>query len=110
MVKKLIAVISLTLSLSGQDAYEQHCVQCHRELPMTLQGMFMEYLSVYSGENNTKAALKYFLRHPRKDTSVMSELFLKNFSIKEPLIISDQELNEAIDIYWEKYKVIGKLK
>ncbi len=110
MVKKLIVAISLTLSLSGQDAYEQHCVQCHRELPMTLQGMFMEYLSVYGGENNTKAALKYFLRHPRKDTSVMSELFLKNFSIKEPLMISDQKLNEAIDIYWEKYKVIGKLK
>jgi len=110
MVKKLIVAISVTLSLSGQDAYEHHCIQCHRELPMTLQRMFMEYLSVYSGENNTKAALKYFLRHPRKDTSVMSELFLKNFSIKEPLMISDQELNEAIDIYWEKYKVIGKLK
>ena len=110
MVKKLIVAISLTLSLSGQDAYEQHCVQCHRELPMTLQGMFMEYLLVYSGENNTKAALKYFLRHPRRDTSVMSELFLKNFAVKQPLVISDQALNDAIDIYWEKYKVIGKLK
>ena len=110
MVKKLIMVISVTLSLYGQDAYEQHCVQCHGKLPMTLQKMFMEYLSVYGGENNTKAALKYFLLHPRKDTSVMSELFLKNFSIKEPLFISDWELDEAIDIYWEKYKVIGKLK
>jgi len=110
MLRKLIMVIIVTLSLYGQNAYEQHCVQCHRELPMTLQKMFMEYLSVYGGENNTKAALKYFLRHPRKDTSVMSELFLKNFSIKDPLIISDKELNEAIDIYWEKYKVIGKLK
>ncbi len=110
MVKKLIVAIGVMLSLYGQDAYEQHCVQCHRALPMTLQKMFMEYLSVYGGENNTKAALKYFLRHPRKDTSVMSELFLKNFSIKKPLIISDQELNEAIDIYWDKYKVIGKLK
>jgi len=110
MVKKFIIAISVSLSLYGQDAYEQHCVQCHKELPMTLQKMFMEYLSVYGGENNTKAALKYFLRHPRKDTSVMSELFLKNFSIKDPLIISDKELNEAIDIYWEKYKVIGKLK
>jgi len=31
----------------------------------------------------------------------MSELFLKNFAVKEPLVISDQELDEAINIYWE---------
>lgn len=105
-----MVTISITLSLFGQNAYEQHCVQCHRELPMTLQGMFMNYLSVYGGEKNTKAALKYFMRHPRRDTSAMSELFLKNFAVKEPLVISDQDLNEAIDIYWETYKVIGKLR
>ncbi|MEA3456606.1 MAG: hypothetical protein U9R26_08870 [Campylobacterota bacterium] len=110
MVKKLIVTISMTLSLFGQNAYEQHCIQCHRELPMTLQRMFMNYLSVYSGEKNTKAALKHFMRHPRGDTSVMSELFLKNFAVKQPLMISDQALNEAIDIYWETYKVIGKLR
>lgn len=110
MVKMLIVAISMTLSLSGKNAYEKHCVQCHRELPMTLQRMFMSYLSVYGGEKNTKAALKYFMRHPRKDTSTMSELFLKNFAVKEPLVITDQALNEAIDIYWETYKVIGKLR
>lgn len=110
MVKKMVVMVGLTLLLSGENAFERNCVQCHETLPMTLQRMFMNYLQVYSGEKNTKAALKHFMRYPRKDTSVMSELFLQNFKIKEPLKINEEELEEAIDIYWEQYRVIGKLK
>ena len=110
MVRYIMLLSLLTLSLIGNDAYERNCVECHRDLPMSLQKMFMNYLSVYSGEKNTKAALKHFIRFPRKDTSLMSTLFLKNFSLKKPLKISERELNEAIDIYWERYKVIGKLR
>lgn len=100
----------MTTLLWSQNAYEKNCVACHAKLPMSLQRMFMNYISVYSGEKNTKVALKYFLKFPRKDTSVMSELFLQNFSIKNPTKMSDSELDKAIDIYWDKYKVIGKLK
>ena len=110
MVRKLLLITAASLLLFGENAYERECVACHRKLPMSLQRMFMNYLLVYSGETNTKVALKYFMRHPRKDTSVMSDLFLKNFAVKEPMAISDKILDEAIDIYWEKYKVIGKLK
>ncbi|MEA3418503.1 MAG: hypothetical protein U9Q90_03805 [Campylobacterota bacterium] len=110
MVRKLAVIVGLTLMLFGENAFERHCVQCHETLPTTLQRMFMNYLQVYSGEKNTKAALVHFMRFPRKDTSVMSDLFLQNFEVKEPLRISDKELEEAIDIYWEQYRVIGKLK
>ena len=111
MVRRLLLLVyGLTLMLSAENAYEKHCVKCHEALPMSLQKMFMNYLLVYSGEKNTKAALKHYLRYPLKDTSVMSELFLKNFNVKKPLWISEEEMNEAIDIYWEKYKVIGRLK
>jgi hypothetical protein len=92
------------------NAYERHCVACHATLPTTLQGMFKNYLLVYSGEENTKAAMKHFMRFPRRDTSVMSDLFLDTYGIKEPLNISDEDLQEAIDIYWERYRIIGKLK
>jgi hypothetical protein len=109
-IKSIVWMMVSVVLLCAENAYERECVPCHRELPMSLQRMFMNYLLVYSGEKNTKVALKHFMRYPRKDTSVMSELFLKNFAIKEPLMISDEALDEAIDIYWEKYKVIGKLK
>lgn len=110
MVRGVVLAIGLVVSLCGEDAYEKNCIPCHQNLPMTLQKMFMSYLTVYGGEKNTKVALKYFMRHPRKDTSVMSELFLENFTVKKPLEMDDKELDEAIEIYWEKYKVIGKLK
>jgi hypothetical protein len=110
MVKFVSVAIAITLLSYGQDAYERNCIECHRDLPMSLQRIFMNYLGVYSGEKNTKAALKHFMRYPRADTSVMSDLFLQNFSIKKPLKISDEELDKAIDIYWDRYKVIGKLR
>ena len=110
MVKKLVLISCIVIPIFAADAYEKNCIKCHEELPMSLQRMFMNYLLVYSGEKNTKAALKHYLRYPMRDTSVMSDLFLKNFKVKKPTHISDEELNEAIDIYWEKYKVIGKLQ
>lgn len=111
MVKKfLFATVVLTSWTVAQDAYERHCVPCHASLPTSLQGMFMNHLLVYGGEHNFKAALKHYLRYPSKDISVMSDLFIDNFGIKEKSTLSDKELNEAIDIYWNKYKVFGRLK
>jgi len=109
-MQKLMMVLIVSTLLYSQDAYQRNCVECHKTLPISLQRIFMNYLLVYGGEKNTKVALKYFMRYPRKDTSVLSNLFLENFDVKQPLTISDKELTEAIDIYWEKYKVIGKLK
>lgn len=109
-MSKIIITLIVSTFLYSEDAYQRNCVECHKTLPMSLQRIFMNYLSVYSGEKNTKIALKYFMRYPRKDTSVLSDLFLQNFDIKKPLTISDEELTEAIDIYWDKYKVIGKLR
>jgi len=102
--------ILLMSAMVGEDAFERNCVGCHVGLPTSLGGMLMNYIQVYGGEKNTKAALIHFMRYPREDTSVMSEMFLQSHPIKKPLQIGDKELQEAIDIYWEKYKVIGKLR
>ncbi len=96
--------------LVGEDAYEKNCVHCHKKLPSSLQNMFMRYLSTYSGENNLKAGLKRYLKEPSRDTSVMQDMFLDRYGIKKPLKIDAEELERAIDIYWEKYKVFGKLE
>ena len=55
MVKPLILSALLVSGLFGQDAYERYCVECHKELPTSLQRIFMRYLLVYSGEHNVKA-------------------------------------------------------
>jgi len=111
VIKTIIILTLFSLSqLWAQDAYERHCVECHKELPTTLQQMFKKYLQLYSGEENVKAGLKHYLRYPSKSISVMSELFIDNYGIKKKSKLSDEELNKAIDIYWEKFKVFDKLK
>jgi len=94
----------------SQDIYERKCVPCHQELPTSLQQMYMSYLSLYSGEKNVKAVLKYYLKYPSKGMSVMSDLFIDSYGIKDKSMLSNEELNEAVDIYWEKFKIFDKLK
>jgi hypothetical protein len=110
MVKMIILFTLLTLGLSAQNAFDRNCVECHKSLPTTLQQMFKEYLQTYSGEENVKAGLKHYLRYPNKSISVMSELFIDSYGIKQKSILSQKELDEAIDIYWERFKVFDKLK
>jgi len=110
MVKKTVLFILLITGLFSQDAYERNCVGCHKDLPTTLQQMFKEYLQMYSGEENVKAGLKHYLRYPSKSITVMSELFIDTYGIKKKSRLNKKELDEAIDIYWEKFKVFDKLK
>lgn len=101
---------SLFQSYAEDDAYERNCVECHKELPTTLQRMFMRYLLIYGGEKNMKAGLKHYLKYPSKEISVLPELFIDNYGIKQKTNMSDEEIEEAIDIYWDKFKVFNKLK
>jgi hypothetical protein len=110
MVKKIVLFFLLSVGVFSQDAYERNCVECHKNLPTTLQQMFKEYLQMYSGEENVKAGLKHYLRYPSKSITVMSELFIDTYGIKKKSRLNKKELDEAIDIYWEKFKVFDKLK
>jgi len=105
----LISVVFFT-GLHAENIYDRKCVPCHRELPTSLQQMFMSYLSLYSGEKNVKAVLKYYLSYPSKGMSVMSDLFIDSYGIKDKTTLTKEELSEAVDIYWERFKVFDKLK
>jgi hypothetical protein len=110
MIKKTVLLLMLTLLMNGEDAFERNCVACHSKLPATLQEMFKRYLLVYSGEKNVKAGIKHYLLYPNRDISVMSDLFISTYGIKEPTRLDEKELDEAIDIYWDRFKVFDKLK
>ena len=111
-VKKILIVLVVITwhPLWGEDAFERHCIACHKTLPSTLQQIFKRYLLVYSGEKNVKASIKHYLKYPSRSISVMSDLFLDSYGIKKKTILDDKALDEAVDRYWEKYKVFGRLK
>ncbi|MEA2048551.1 MAG: hypothetical protein U9O64_08930 [Campylobacterota bacterium] len=110
MVKHLVLFVLLVSSLYADNVYERSCVGCHKALPTSLQSMFKRYLLVYGGEKNVKAGLKHYLKYPLREISVMSDLFIDNYGIKKKTILTDRQIDQALDIYWEKFKVIDKLK
>ncbi len=110
MVRPIILSLVLVSSMFAQDAYERYCVECHKELPVSLQRIFMRYLLVYSGEENVKAGMKHYLKYPLKEISVMSELFIDTYGVKEKSTLKESDIDEALDIYWDKFKVFNKLK
>jgi len=91
-------------------SFQKNCVPCHRRERVSLREAFMKSLLIYSGEHNMKAGLKYFLRHPRIETSAMGEAYFSDHSLKAPLTIPERELEEALEEYWERYRVIGRLR
>jgi len=96
--------------LNKINIYERNCIPCHRYLPLSLEHMYMRYLKTFSGEKTFKASLKVFLKHPMEQTSVMSDLFIDRFSVKDKTLLNDKQLDEAINIYWDLYNVRNKLK
>ena len=118
MVKKLLLLVLLSTSLFSKTKIEpkdenifiKKCLPCHEYLPSTLERMFMSYLKVYSGEFTFKESLKSFLRDPDEVSSTMSDLFLDRFGVKSKTELSDRELEEAVNIYWEMYNIRNKLK
>jgi hypothetical protein len=105
----IVIVVVWTSVVYAEDVFERECVACHVRQKVSLRKTFMNALLVYGGKRNMQAGLKYFLRHPRRDSSVMSEAFLDQRGIKEPLDLNDAALDRALEIYWERYRVIGNL-
>lgn len=113
MVKILIVITFLICSLNAKekkDIYESNCVKCHNNLPVSIDKYFYRYLLKYSSENAVKKSMFEYLKSPSKDTTIMPEAFINRFGIKKKSKLNDKKLKEALDIYWEKYKVFGKLK
>lgn len=106
---KTIFILLFSISLFA-NVYQNECESCHKKYPVSLDKFFYRYLLKYSSEREVKSAMIEFLKEPNLKKSVMPEGFINRFGIKEKSSLSDKELREAIDIYWEKYKVFGKLK
>ncbi len=93
-----------------ENIYERNCIPCHNPLSVGLDKFFFSYLVKYSSELSVKSALTYFLKNPDELTSALTSDQLRRFGVKSKTNLNNEELNEAIDIYWDKYKVFGKIE
>ncbi|WP_418185456.1 hypothetical protein ACNSOS_00150 [Aliarcobacter vitoriensis] len=112
MVKIAFSLMLIfTFSFSNpKNIYERNCVTCHNRISVTIDKYFYRYLLEYSSEEEVKKAMFEFIKNPTKEKSLMSEALIKRFGLKKKTRLSDKELKEALDIYWDEYNLIGKLK
>ncbi len=110
MVKTLIFLTLFSSILFSSTIYEKNCVSCHKKLPVSIDKYFYRYLLKYSSEKDTKKAIYLYLKKPTKEKSVMAEAFISRFGVKPKTTLHDNELKKAINSYWRKYKVFGKLQ
>ena len=52
----------------------------------------------------------YYLKNPTIEKTIMTESFITRFGVKKKTKLSDYKLKEALDSYWDEYKVSNKLK
>ena len=94
----------LTLSLGANDLFDKKCAQCHLQNGKSLKAIFFNYLLYYSSERGVKKAMKEQLLHPDPQKSLVNKKILYKHTI------DPNELDILLQIYWNRYKVIGKIK
>jgi len=109
MVRSLLFTLLILLNLDA-SVYQKNCVACHQNLSVSMDKFFYLYLLKYSSAIETKYAMKLYLQNPKNENSVLPPALLKKFKIKKKTTLSKKELENAIDEYWEIYKIFGKLK
>lgn len=107
---RLILLVILVINFLNADIYENNCVKCHNKIPVSIDKYFYRYLLKYSSERSVKNAMAEYLKSPNKDTTIMPEAFITRFGIKDKTKLSEEQLQKALDIYWDNYKVFGKLE
>ncbi|NOX15803.1 MAG: hypothetical protein GXP61_07235 [Epsilonproteobacteria bacterium] len=109
MVRVFIIFLIVMLNLQA-SVYQKNCVSCHEKLPVKIDKFFYRYLLKYSSGIETKYAIKIYLQDPKKENSILNPALLNRFGVKKKSKLSEKKLKKAISEYWDKYKVIGKLK
>ncbi|MDD5547972.1 MAG: hypothetical protein PHI79_00060 [Sulfurovaceae bacterium] len=110
MVRFIFILMIFFSSTFSKDVYTQNCISCHKDLSYSLQEIFMRYLAAYGGENNVKAGMLHYFMYPSNDISVMPKEFLEERNATNHSNIGEKTLKKSIDIYWELYKVKGRLQ
>jgi len=51
-----------------------------------------------------------YLKNPKAENSILADGLITRFGVKKKSTLNDEQLQEALDTYWEQYKVFDKLK
>ncbi|MDD2699161.1 MAG: hypothetical protein PHF17_10200 [Arcobacteraceae bacterium] len=106
---KLVMIFIFLPLLSFGNIFETNCLQCHT-VNKQLEMFMSRYLLKYSSEKEVQKAIFLYLKNPKEETSIMPMGFLNRFGIKEKSTLSDNELKNAIWLYYKKFAPQARLQ
>ena len=112
MVKKalFLALFLIAYLDAKPNIYEKNCIPCHEDMAVKIDKFFYRYLLKYSSEMEVKRAMMKYLKNPKAENSILVDGLINRFGIKKKTTLSDEQLQEALDTYWNQYKIFDKLK
>jgi hypothetical protein len=112
MVKKalLFTLFSAACLYAQTGIYEKNCIPCHEDMAVKIDKFFYRYLLKYSSEMEVKNAMTKYLKNPKAENSILVDGLINRFGVKKKTILNDEQLQEALDTYWNQYKIFDKLK
>lgn len=111
MVKiTFVALLLVSSVFAKTGVYEKNCIACHEDMAVKIDKFFYRYLLKYSSETEVKNAMKMYLKNPKAENSILVDGLINRFGVKKKTTLNDEQLQEALDTYWEQYKVFDKLK
>lgn len=106
---KIFSIILLLNTLVFADNFEEKCLSCHKELPLSFDTFYRYYLLKFSSNKAIKKAMFSFLKKPIKENSVMDKAIIDWLGLMPKINVQDKELLQLIDTYIQHYDVRKKL-
>lgn len=107
MVKSISIFLIISTLLVGSE-FEKNCLTCHGD-DFKFNIIMKKYTLKYSSKKRIKRAIFEYLKNPSYEKSILPSDYIKKFGIKEKSPLEDKELNEMIDIYYDKFNLQSKL-
>ncbi|SFV75431.1 hypothetical protein MNB_SM-3-960 [hydrothermal vent metagenome] len=85
------------------NSFESNCKKCHNDTELRI--FMAKYTLQYSSQKNIKKALYQFLKYPTSSIPLMPYHFIRQKGYKPESTLNDNELKNAIDIYYQKFNL-----
>ncbi|MRI83940.1 MAG: hypothetical protein C6I00_05910 [Nitratiruptor sp.] len=103
---QIVLLAFLVVQLWSDTIFDRRCVTCHREVALPLKPIFFDYLLHFSSERLVKGAMARQLLNPDPKNSLIPKERRRGYRHQ----VDPDELDLLLQIYWNRYKVIGRIR
>ncbi len=100
---RVIVILLFAFLCNAQD-FQKECMACHQRKGIDLKKIYFDYLLEYSSKRATIKAMQEYLLSP--DPSKQLYIDAKPYKHK----VDKKSLDKLLEIYWNRYTVIGKIR